>query len=155
MLHGLIIIDPYDVQEVANRVTLGSRKIGNKVYSEYAALKNLPAVSRLLTKVAPNETASTILKDMTAKAILKHVTNNKQENKKIDNKVVSSAFDLLKRKYNLPIWIDKRKPTFTKEEIEAIPGEELNGPLKKNLGYCLFIQVKNKDFKKMALLAEV
>lgn len=153
LLHGLIIIDPYDVEEVANRVVLGSRKIGNKVYSEYAALKNLPAVSRLLTKVAPNanEAAkSTILKDLIAKAILKHTTNNKQKNKKVDDKVVSSAFDLLKRKYNLPIWIDRRKPTFTKEEIEAIPGEELNGQLKKNLGYCLFIQVKDNDFKKMA-----
>lgn len=153
LLHGLIIIDPYDVDKLANRVVLQKRKIGNKIYSEYVALKNLPAVSRLLNNIAPNTDESvrnSILKKIIYNAILKHVTADKHENKKVDNKIVIKAFELLKRKYNLPLWVNKHKPTFTKEEVEEIPGEELNGQLKKNLGYCLFIQVKNKDFKKMA-----
>lgn len=153
LLHGLIIVDPYDVDKVANRVVLHNRKIGNKIYSEYTALKNLPAVSKLLDNVAPNASEavrSDVLKDFISRAVLKHVTGNKHENKKIDNKIVNNAFELLKRKYNLPVWINGHKPTFTEREVETIPGEELDGPLKKNLGYCLFIQVKNKDFKKMA-----
>lgn len=157
LLHGLIIIDPYDVDELVTRVVLQNRKIGNKVYSEYTALKNLPAVSRLLNNVAPsvNEfVRSDILKDLISKAILRYVTNNKHENKVIDNKITDNAFEMLKRKYNLPLWINNREPPFTKEEVEAMDREELNGPLKKNLGYCLFIDVKNKDFKKMAIPIE-
>ncbi len=153
LLHGLIIIDPYDVDELSDRVALQTRKIGNKSYSEYTALKTLPAVSRLLNNVAPNATESvrnTVLKDLISKAILKHVAGKKYENKQVNNKIVSDAFELLRRKYGLPLWVNKHKPTFTKEEVEAIPGEELNGLLKKNLGYCLFIQVKDKDFKKMS-----
>lgn len=153
LLHGLIMIDPYDVDELAGRVALQTRKIGNKNYSEYTALKNLPVVSRLLNSIAPNTVESVrsgILKDLISETILKHVTGKKHENKQINNRIVSEAFELLRRKYDLPLWINKHKPTFTKEEVEVIPGEELNGSLKKNLGYCLFIQVRNKDFKKMA-----
>jgi len=31
-----------------------------------------------------------------------------------------------------------------------MPGEELDGPLKEKQGYCLYIQVPDKDFKHMA-----
>lgn len=158
LLHGLIIIDPYDVDELASRVSLQNRKIGKKVYFEYTALKNLPAVSGLLNNIAPNADGSVrsdILKDIISEAILKHATKNKHDNKKVNSTIISESFNLLNRKYNLPVWINKRRPPFSKEEVEVIQGEELNGPLKKNLGYCLFIDVKNKDFKKMATLPEL
>jgi hypothetical protein len=35
--------------------------------------------------------------------------------------------------------------------VEAIPGEELSGKLKKDLGYCMYIEVPDKDFAKMTL----
>lgn len=57
---------------------------------------------------------------------------------------------MIEDKHKKPEWIEKRRPPFTKDRIEAIPFEELDGPLKKDLGYCMFLQVKDKDFKKIA-----
>ena len=151
LLHGLIIVDPYDVNEVFERVNLKRRKIGRNVYTEYNALKNLPAISQLLTNIAPNfneEKRSEILKEIIAKSILKNLTN-KYETKKITTSTIVEAFDVVNKKHKKIDWIENRKPPFTEEEIEKIPGEELDGTLKKNLGYCLFSQVKNKDFKRM------
>jgi lipoate-protein ligase A len=153
LLHGLIIIDPYDVDRVDQRLKLQARKIGNNEYSEYSALKNLPAVSNLLDSVAKNaseEARSAALKELVSAAILEKVTKGRHENEAISDKAIFLAQDLLEKKYGKPVWIEERKPEFTKAEVEEIPGEELNGPLKKNLGYCLFLQVENKDFKKMA-----
>ncbi len=156
LLHGLILIDPYDVDKVSERVNLAQRKIGSSVYKEYTALKNLPAVSRLLSSVAPNlddQSRSDFLKGTVANSIMKNLTN-KFEKKQITDSTISEAFDIVNNKHKKSSWIENRKPPFTEDEIEKIPGEELNGNLKKNLGYCLFMQVKNKDFKKMAQSTE-
>lgn len=154
LLHGIVIIDPYDVDNVNSRVFLGNRRVGNKIYTEYSALKNIPALSKTLNKIAPNvneSTRSNIIKDILGTAILKNVTKGQYKEFNLDNNdVLNKSKELLFKKYNHDIWIKNHKPTFTKEKIEEIPGEELDGPLKKNLGYCLYIQVENKDFKLMA-----
>jgi lipoate-protein ligase A len=152
LMHGLIIIDPYDADKLAKRVYLGTRVIGGKVYSEYNAIKNIPAISKILPELAENsnnriESINKIL----AEVILNQVTNGKYENKVIDDKVIAESYYLLERRYGNIRWTNKHKPVFTEDEIEAIPGEELNGRLKKGLGYCLYLQVKDKDFKRMAL----
>ena len=54
-------------------------------------------------------------------------------------------------KHSSSVWLKKRNPPFTEKEIEEIPGEELDGRLKKNLGYCMYLQVKNRDFKRMTV----
>jgi len=153
LLHGLIVLDPYDVDKVNERVYLGCRKIGNKIYTEYSALRNIPAVSNLLKDVAPNlagEARLRVMKDLLGQAILRRVTKGKHRNRSIDNSVANEAFQIVKEKYGTDFWIKEREPPFTEEEIEEIPGEELKGPLKKGLGYCLFLQVPDKNFKKMA-----
>lgn len=153
LLHGLVIIDPYDVGQLSARLGLGSRKIGSKVYTEYSALKNIPTISRLLDTIGKNldtRQRSEALKNIVAKEILKSVTENRFENKKIGNKILVEAHKLIQKKYGNQEWNNLKKPPFTKEEIEEIPGERLDGPLKKDLGYCLYIQVKDKDFRKMA-----
>ena len=152
LLHGLIIIDPYDVNKVNERVVLSKRKIGSNIYTEYNAIKNIPVVSQLLKNIAPKldeERRSELLKDMIAKAVLKRLTN-KYEQKIITPQIIIESLGIDQNKHKKEIWFEKRKPPFEKEDIEEIPGEELKGNLKKNLGYCLFIQTKNKDFKKMA-----
>ena len=151
LLHGLIIIDPYDVDKISSRLVLGSRKIGNNTYTEYSALKNIPTVSKLLDKVAKNANDRTeALKEILTKEILSEVSRGKHTNHLVDNKVLTKSYELIQQKYGQDEWTNLKKPAFTKEQIEEIPGEELDGPLKKNLGYCLYIQVKDKDFKKMA-----
>ena len=57
---------------------------------------------------------------------------------------------LLQEKYDRTEWVEKRDRVFTRKEVEEIPGEELNGVLKKKLPYCLWIEVEDKDFRKMA-----
>ncbi len=153
LLHGLIIIDPYNVEKINQRLTLGSRKIGNQVYTEYQALENIPAVSQLLDKAGENlnqEQRTDALKKIVAEELLKTVTENKFETRKVDEKVLAEAHKLIQKKYGQEEWTNLKKPPFTEEEIEEIPGEKLDGPLKKDLGYCLYIQVKDKDFRKMA-----
>lgn len=153
LLHGLIVIDPYNVDKLSGRLALGSRKIGKNVFTEYSALKNIPAVSQLLDKVAKNlnqEQRTEALKRILSEEIKKTVTEGSVVNKQIDHKVLAKARELIQQKYGQDKWNNLKKPAFTKEEIEEIPGEKLDDPLKKNLGYCLYIQVKNKDFKKMA-----
>ena len=153
LLHGLIIVDPYNVNKLSNRLVLGSRKIGSKTYTEYSALKNIPAISQLLDNTAKNlnqKQRTEALKEIVSQEILKFITENKFKNKKIDKKILLESYKLIQKKYGQEKWTKLKKPPFTKEEIKEIPGEKLDGPLKKNLGYCLYIQVKNKDFKKMA-----
>ena len=153
LLHGLIVIDPYNVDKLSNRLTLSSRKIGSNVYTEYSALKNIPAVSKLLDSFGENldkNQRTEALKNMLGKEIAKTVAGNDFQKKGIDNKILAQADSLIQKKYGQERWTSLKKPAFTKEEIDEIPGEVLDGPLKKGLGYCLYIQVKNKDFKKMA-----
>lgn len=151
LLHGLIFIDPYDVNILTTRLVLGKRKIGDKIYSEYAALKNLPAISALLDKVAPNAVdRTTALKPIVAEAILKRVTNT-HERMVINPKTASESYELMKKKFGQQTWLKEREPPFTAQEVEEIPFEQLDGELKKKLGYCLFLQVKDSDFKKMCI----
>ena len=151
LLHGLITIDPYNVDRLSGRLSLGSRKIGNKTYTEYTALKNIPTISKLLDRTAKNAKDRTeALKDIVSEELIKEVTGNKHETNAVNNVVLTESYKLIQEKYGQDKWNDLKRPAFTKEQIEEIPGEELDGPLKKKLGYCLYIQVKNKDFKKMA-----
>ena len=144
LLHGLVVLEPYDIDLLARRIFLQTRKIGNKQYSELSAIRNIPALSTLLQKNPQ------LLKKLLAETILKNVTRGKHVKKCIDTKILSQAREIQEQKYGKEDWTTKRAPPFTKEEIETIPGEELTGTLKKNLGYCLYSQVRNKDFKKMA-----
>jgi len=151
LLHGIIILSPYDVDKIVSRVVLQQRQIGNQIYSEYLALKHLPVVSEELTKrkvrllLKPH-----FLRNIVADAILKEVTGNRYIKRTIDNRVIRTSLELFKKRYGEPLWIKEHKPEFTEEEVEEIPGEELAGPLKKNLCYCLFIQVPDEDFKIMS-----
>ena len=157
LLHGLVVIDPYNVDKINERLSLGSRTIGSNVYTEYTALKNIPAISKILDSTAKNlgqGQRTEALKTIVGQEIIKTVAENKVESKKIDGKILTQAHKLIQKKYGQEEWTNLKKPPFTKEEIEEIPGEQLDGPLKKNLGYCLYIQVQNKDFKKMAEPAE-
>src|SRR3989338_817142 len=143
LLHGLIIVDPYNVNKLSNRLVLGSRKIGSKTYTEYSALKNIPAISQLLDNTAKNlnqKQRTEALKEIVSQEILKFITENKFKNKKIDKKILLESYKLIQKKYGQEKWTKLKKPPFTKEEIKEIPGEKLDGPLKKNLGYCLYIQ---------------
>ncbi|MBI2084825.1 MAG: lipoate--protein ligase family protein [Candidatus Aenigmarchaeota archaeon] len=150
LLHGLVHLTPYDVDKIASRVLLQRRKIGNSVYSEYDALRNLPTVSTELDGNAPPQTSPYALRGLVAEAILKEVTGGNYESRVINDAVIDRSMELLKQRYGVPRWINRHQPTFTRREVEEIPGEDLSGPLKRNLGYCLFLQVPDKDFKKMA-----
>ncbi|MBI2543212.1 MAG: lipoate--protein ligase family protein [Candidatus Aenigmarchaeota archaeon] len=151
LLHGLITLTPYDVDKIADRVMLQQRKVGSQVYTEYSAIKNLPSVSDHLKAELDNR----YLRELVGNAILREVTGNKYERKIVDDVIIQESIELFKQRYGKPLWINEHEPTFTEQEVEAIPGEELRGPLKKNLGYCLFIQVPDDDFKKMAQPTEV
>jgi lipoate-protein ligase A len=153
LLHGLVIISPYDVDKMHERMHLAERKIGSKVYTEYSALKNMPVISRLLDDVAPEKNDAervSILKEIAGDALLKQFIGGKHENMKINTKVMKESQALIKRKFGTGAWTKSKKPPFTEHEIEEIPGEQLDGPLKKGLGYCMYSQVKDSKFKKMA-----
>ena len=106
-----------------------------------------------MDKVGKNlnqEQRTEALKSMVAEELLKTVAENNFESRKVDGKVLAEAHKLIQKKYGQEEWTNLKKPAFTEDEIEEIPGESLDGPLKKDLGYCLYIQVKDKDFRKMA-----
>ncbi len=150
LLHGLIHLTPYDVDRIASRVFLQTRRIGNHIYSEEAALRNLPTISTELNGGAPNHTKIHILRNIVSGTITQQVTGHEYERRQIDEKVLEGANELYRQKYGNPLWINKHRPTFTIKEVESIPGEELDGPLKEKQGYCLFLQVPDKDFRRMA-----
>jgi lipoate-protein ligase A len=156
LLHGIIILKPYDVGKIASRIWLKSRKIHGKIFTEETALKNIPAVMDRLKSFAPNANPQQKLKavhEIVAKEILKEATRGKFKKEKIDEKIIARLNPLLQEKYNQKTWVEKRRPPFTEEEVEEIPGlygNPLDGKLMRNLPYCLWIEVKNRDFKKMA-----
>lgn len=153
LLHGLIIVKPYHVEKIASRVWLKTRKIHGRLYTEESALRNIPAILNQLQDFAPNANPEQKLKavnDLLAQEILREATKGKYERRKIDENVLARIQPLLQGKYNQKTWIHGREPAFTEKEVEEIPGEKLAGRLKKNLPYCLWIEVKNRDFKKMA-----
>ncbi len=151
LMHGLIILQPYDVDKIAERVALQKRRIGKYFYPEYLALKRLPAVSvELRKKLVKSMLEPKILRQMIADAILKHVSGGRYTEQKITQGVIREAMRLVAAKYNVYPWVKERKPAYTAEEVEEIPGEDLAGPLKTGLGYCLFLQVQDADFKEMS-----
>jgi len=150
LLHGIITIDPYEMEKLAQRIYLGTRILGGKVYSDFNAIKNIPSISEILPKLAKNSDKRTeAIKKILGEAILLEVTKGKHENRIIDNKMINMSFHLLEKRYGRKIWTDTHNPVFTEEEIEEIPGEKLDGKLKEKMNYCMYLQVKNKDYKRM------
>ncbi|MBI4018692.1 MAG: lipoate--protein ligase family protein [Candidatus Aenigmarchaeota archaeon] len=150
LIHGLIAVDPYDMQKLAQSIRLNTRIIHGKVYSEYDAIRNMPTISLLLpelAKAAPRRTEA--LKIIIGNAILEEVSEGKHENKSVDERIIAAAYPLLEKRYGAQPWTNERTPVFSEDEIQEIPGEEINGPLKKGLGYCMYLQVQDHDFKIM------
>ena len=156
LLHGIIIVKPYNVEKIANRIWLRNRKIHGKIYTEESALRNIPAVMNQLKNFAPNARPEQKLKavhEIIAHEILKEATKGKFEKRQIDEKIIARLQPLLQEKYNKQSWIQRRMPPFTEDEVKEIPGlygRRLDGILMKKMPYCLWIEVKNRDFKKMA-----
>ena len=157
LLHGLIIMDPYDMNILGRRVHLAQRRIGGEVYTEHSAISNIPAVSQLLKLTGvdlPQERRLDIMKQMVGHAILRRITGNRYAERPINARIEHNAMQFIREKYGNESWTLRRAPPFTADNVEAIPGEELNGYLRKTLGYCLFSQVDDSDFKKMATPSE-
>jgi lipoate-protein ligase A len=153
LLHGLVMITPYEMERVLERIHLAARTIGSKTYSEVDALRQIPTVTRILHELKPNATIEQkekFCKQLISDAILREIASNSFTPQALDDGTLARARILQEQKYATEAWIRQRDPTFTPEEIEEMPGEQLDGPLKKNLGYCLYIQVPDKDFKNMA-----
>lgn len=152
LLHGLIIIEPYDMEQLARRISLGTRIIRGKPYSEYDAIRHIPAISAILPDLvphAPPERRREAIRQIVAEAILQEVTRGKHTKKSVTGRTINESLPLLENRYGKQRWTATHRPVFTEEEIEEIPGEQLDGPLKANLGYCMYLQVPDKDFKKM------
>jgi len=155
LLHGLIILKPYDVETLANRVFLKTRKIGNRIYTEESALKKIPAIIDQLRNFAPNADPEQKLKavhELVAQEILKEAAGGKFKKGDMHD-VLPRLKPLLAEKYDRRAWVMKRLPPFTEEEVEEIPGlygRKLDDALMKGMPYCLWIEVKDKEFKAMA-----
>jgi lipoate-protein ligase A len=153
LLHGILHITPYEVDKVMSRVYLGYRRIGNNIYTEANALRNIPALAHILPKIKPNATPEQrqeYFKELLSETILREVAGKDYERTELSDQIRAMARAYREAKYSQERWIKHRDPVHTPEEIEELPGEELTGPLKEGWGYCLYIQVPDKDFKKMA-----
>ncbi len=146
LIHGLVVLSPYDVDRMASGIFLKEREIGGEKYSEYEALRRLPTVCTELGY--PDKIH--MLRKVVSDAILREVTGGEYSNMEINGDTIDASIDIFKRRHGKHAWIKERKPAFTEDEVEAIPGEELNGPLRKGLGYCFFLEVDDKSFKEMA-----
>ncbi len=153
LMHGLMIIEPYNVDRIMERVSLNERKIGKNVYSEYDALRGIPTLAGLLERktdrVLENRRRD-YAKKLLADGILKQVVKNNFKNKELGGKTLADAQALVKQEHTGDIWFKERNPPLTGDRVEAIPGTELDGALRHGLGYCMYIEVQDKDFKKMA-----
>ncbi len=153
LLHGLMVISDYDVDRILERVALNGRKIGKHVYTEYSALKNIPPLSKLLDARmggVDSRMKSAFAKRMIINEVLKQVTSGRYAGKEPADNVIDEARRMISKAHTGSPWVDRREPAFRKEQVDAIPGEELDGTLKTGLGYCLYSQVKDKDFARMA-----
>ncbi len=155
LMHGLLLIKPYDVDKIYERVALNERKIGRKVYTEYDALKNAPAVSAYIgasghAAYISKEDKAAYVKKVVAESILEQVTNGKHREVTLNSNTVSAAEKLVADRHIGAPWFNHRIPNYTEKEVEAIPGESLDGALKGGLGYCLYIQVPDRAFARMA-----
>lgn len=152
LLHGIVIITPYDVDKVMNRVHLGYREIGSKVYTEESALRQIPAVVQLLPQIKPNATPEQrefYFKQILGETILREVAGSGFTRQELSDAVLMAARNMQMPR-STQNWLQHRNPEFTHDVIEELPGEQLSGPLKSGWGYCLYIQVPDKDFKKMS-----
>ncbi len=157
LMHGLMLIDSYDVDKIYERVLLKERKIGKKVYTEYSALKNAPTLSSQLQKEIKRIDAGhkrEYVKRLVAEEMLKQIAGERFEKKAPSTEIVSNAESVVAARHTGSPWFNERRPPYTKGEVEAIPGEELDGLLRKRLGYCLYIEVSDKDFAKMSVPKE-
>ncbi len=153
LLHGLMSITNYDVDRIFERMLLKERRIGSHVYSEYSALRNMPALAGLLEDsmhgIDPQRRRD-YAKRMIAEGVLKQVTRGRHTEMHPTQNTLDAAAALVAVSHVGGPWFRERTPPYSEEEVEAIPGEELNGALKGNLGYCMYIQVPDSDFAKMA-----
>lgn len=157
LLHGLMTIDPYDVDRIVARIHLATRVIGGKEYTEADALRAIPTLTQGLRALKPNATPeqkAQYCKELIAAAILREVAGRNFTTAALNESIMAHARKLQEERYATEAWLKQRDPTFTPEEIEELPGEELTGPLKEKWGYCLYIQVPDKEFKNMTVPRE-
>jgi lipoate-protein ligase A len=156
LLHGLLLVDHYDVEKIAERMILSKRKISGSVYDEADALKLAPVASELIKSAQPisREEKADFARKVISEKLLDSLTQGNHSKLFVSEKTISRAERLVKTMHTDSRWLDLRNPSYTKEAVEAIPGEELNGPLKDGLGYCMYIEVSDKDFKEMAVPKE-
>jgi len=150
LLHGIVHITPYDMATLLDRIRVNARKIGSKEYHEATALSNIPTAAGLL-KVKPHASPgqrASFVKNFLADQVRAELGGTSR--KLLSEPILLRAKKLQQEKYAQELWIKQRDPTFSPEEIEEFPGESLDGPLQEKQGYCLYSQVKNKDFKRMA-----
>lgn len=151
LLHGIIHIRPYDVEKMMQRIYLAQRQIGSKTYSEADALRNIPTLVKILPEIKPNATPEQreqYFKQLLAETILRETAGKDYTKQELTERIILEAREQ-HRKRNTQEWLKHRDPVFTQDEIEELPGEKLDEPLKKGWGYCLYMQVPDKDFKKM------
>ena len=152
LMHGLILIDHLDVDKIYERVLLKIREIGKHTYSEYDALKSAPVALEVIRNVSPyidKEHKVEYIKKLITDKILEKVTAGKYKERQVNDEIIKEAMSIIERTHKGTPWIRDREPPYTNNYVEAIPGEELNGNLRRNLGYCLYIQVPDNKFAKM------
>lgn len=157
LLHGLLMIAPYNVDLLLQRIHLGTRIIGGKEYAEADALRVIPTVTQALHQLKPYaspEQKIRYCKELIAAAILQEVAGKDYERAELTETIMAQARIIQEQRYATEAWLKQRDPAFTPGEIEELPGEKLDGPLIKNWGYCLYIQVPDKDFKNMTVPRE-
>ncbi len=156
LLHGLLLVDHYNVEKIAERMILSKRKISGSVYDEADALRLAPVASELIKSGQPlsREEKAEFARRAISNKLLDSLTGGNHSKLLVSEKTVSRAEKLVKTAHTDSRWLDLRNPPYTKESAEAIPGEELNGPLRDGLGYCMYIEVADKDFKEMAVPKE-
>ncbi|MCL4388083.1 hypothetical protein M1567_02935 [Candidatus Marsarchaeota archaeon] len=153
LLHGLLLIDHYDVEKIAERMILSKRKISGSVYEEADALRLAPVASELVKSGSsiPQHEKAEFARRAISNKLLDSLTGGNHSKFFVSQKTISRAERLVSSTHTDSRWLDLRNPPYTKESAEAIPGEELNGTLKEGLGYCMYIEVSDKDFKEMAV----
>jgi lipoate-protein ligase A len=156
LLHGLLLIDHYDVDRIAERMILSKRKIGGSIYDEADALRLAPAASELIKAGAsiPQKAKADFAKMAISEKLLDSITGGNHSKLFVSENTLSRAERLVSSTHTDSRWLNLRNPPYTEDAAEAIPGEELNGVLKEGLGYCMYIEVSDKDFKGMAVPKE-
>ena len=156
LLHGLLLVDHYEVDKIFERMLLSERRIGRHTYSEYDALKSAPAASEIIKKAQGLSGAerTDAVKRMIADVVLLEATSGAHKNIGVTEDVLKKASRLVSSTHSDSRWLDMRTPQYKKEEVDAIPGESLDGKLKENLGYCMYIEVDDRSFSRMTLPKE-